>query len=341
MNAARTLINILSDQPRERIHFDLSPLQPFIADSIRYLESPEAHQSIEACPYWPKWDSPWWHMAVLFEMGMADRIPGNTARRLLSEINATHYPYFFRDQPPKEKTPKQDAPCPCSFGNIYQILNAAGVDFDAELPWARGWFVKYQMPDGGLNCDEGAYRCEEANTSSLVGTIACLEAILSTPERLTPEEIAFLDRGAKCLMDRELRLGSPSKFNAEERLCEEDWLKPCFPRLYFYDVLRGLNHVVRWADVLNRPLPASSILRVVEHVCLQFPDGRVRPQRRYDDVSSKWLDESGRWRNGQPASHFSLQKQVSETDRTSPFLTGKWQDAVQAIDRLTERGLIV
>jgi hypothetical protein len=340
MSSLQSLERILSNQPRERIHFDLSFLEPAITESVRYLDSPEAQQSIEVCPYWPKWDSPWWHMAVLFEMGMADKIPKAAARQMFSEINATHYPYFFRDQPPKEKTPKQDAPCPCSFGNIYQILTATGVNVDAELPWARGWFVKYQMLDGGLNCDEDAYKADE-NASSLVGTISPLEAILCTPKKITPEEERFLDRGAKCLIDRELRLGSSSKHNAEERLDEADWLKPCFPRLYIYDVLRGLNFVLRWAEQLNRRLPASAITQVVGHLCASFPDGKVQAQRfSYEGVGTKLFKSSGSWERGYAATIFPLLTQLSELNRDSPFLTAKWQEAVLTIDRLSDRGLI-
>jgi hypothetical protein len=127
--------------------------ESLIHESLNYLASGEASKSIDANPYWPKWNSPWWHMSVLFEMGMAECIPKAIAKKMLAEVKRTHLPYFFREEAPADKGPDQDAPCPCAFGNIYQILSATGLDVDAELPWARGWFLKYQMPDGGLNCD--------------------------------------------------------------------------------------------------------------------------------------------------------------------------------------------
>jgi sulfide:quinone oxidoreductase len=44
-----------------------------------YLSSESALSSIERDPYWPKWDSPWWHMSLLNEMGLAKEIPAAPA----------------------------------------------------------------------------------------------------------------------------------------------------------------------------------------------------------------------------------------------------------------------
>lgn len=152
--------------------------QSAVRQSILYLTSDEAIQSIVTNPYWPKWNSPWWHMSVLFEMGVADQIPKIAAEKMLFEVKRTHLPYFFREDAPLDKASHQDAPCPCALGNLYQILSAADLKVDTELPWARSWFLKYQMSDGDLNCDEDAYRADP-NASSLDGTIAPLEASFS------------------------------------------------------------------------------------------------------------------------------------------------------------------
>jgi hypothetical protein len=333
-----SLSELIAHQPRTPIPLSLSNLEPNIVAIIHSLNSQEAFHSIDANPYWPKWDSPWWQMSVLFEMGMADRIPKKTAQHLLAAAKRTQLPYFFSEDAPKDKREDQEAPCPCSLGNIYQILSATGLNVDEALPWARGWFLQYQMTDGGLSCDEGAYKAGP-NTSSLVGTISPLEAILSNKE-LTPEEIQFLDRGAKCLLDRELRLGSSSEYNAEERLDEEDWLKPCFPRLYFYDVLRGLNFVLHWAERLNRTIPSQSIYEVVRHFSQAFPDGRIQAQRHsYEGCKTRLMTSPGTWTRKE-ATFFPLLNQVSEVGKYSPFLTAQWQKAVATIDRLSQKELI-
>ena len=41
---------------------------------------------------------------------------------------------------------------------MFQVLAASGIDVERALPWIKPWFVRYQMADGGLNCDEAAYR---------------------------------------------------------------------------------------------------------------------------------------------------------------------------------------
>jgi hypothetical protein len=311
-----------------------------VQDSLSYLSSDEAIKDIDANPYWPKWNAPWWHMSVLFEMGMATRIPKRAAEKLLSEVKRTHLPYFFREDAPADKASDQDAPCPCAFGNIYQILNAAGLNVDLELPWARGWFLKYQMPDGGLSCDEDAYKADP-NSSSLVGTIAPLEAILSITRKLSADEEQFLDRGAKCLIDRELRLGSSSKFNADERLDEEDWLKPCFPRFYFYDVLRGLSFVLKWADLRNQIIPKDSIVEVVKHLELRSTNGQICIERHsFEGVFTKLQSESWDWKKRQPATHFPLLDQVSKIGSKSPYLTARWKKTQNLMLDLTRRGLL-
>jgi hypothetical protein len=42
-----------------------------VKSSSDYLQSDEALESIEKDPYWPKWNSPWWHMLLLHEIDLA------------------------------------------------------------------------------------------------------------------------------------------------------------------------------------------------------------------------------------------------------------------------------
>ena len=187
------------------------------------------------------------------------------------------------------------------------------------------------MPDGGLSCDEDAYKAD-SNASSLVGTISPLEAILKTRETFTPEEEQFLDRGAQCLLDRELRLGSSSKHNAEERADEADWLKLCFPRFYFYDVLRGLIFVLLWSKKRKKPIPRHAIEAVVSHLRREFPSGQVQIQRQsFDGVMD---------RKRQPASYFELLDTASASGQDSPFLTKQWNQASSLLSLLQSEELI-
>lgn len=68
----------------------MSELYRSLEESIHYLSTSEAQESIKRDPYWPKWDSPWWHMSVLKEMGLADRIP-KPAVDTMVQVLKNHY----------------------------------------------------------------------------------------------------------------------------------------------------------------------------------------------------------------------------------------------------------
>src|SRR5687768_12234609 len=130
-------------------------LMDAISSLLRYLASDEAQAAIDANVYWPKWNSPWWHFTLLNEMGLAKQIPERAIRKMvegLSTFPVKIFPIHPGDCPPG-MDPVLDTQCHCGNGNIYQALFAWGVDVDRELPWLRSWFLRYQLPDGGLNCD--------------------------------------------------------------------------------------------------------------------------------------------------------------------------------------------
>jgi hypothetical protein len=336
----RTLLAALPAQPS----FSDSEYEPWVRASVEYLGSDEAMKSIDGDPYWPKWDSPWWHITLLNEMGKVNRVPERVIRKLTDTLKTYYLPFFplKPEEIPPGVDPVLNTACHCGLGNIYRALATWGVDVDAELPWVRPWFFRYQLPDGGLNCDCDAYLHSE-RPSSLVGTIAPLEAVLfHTTREFTDEEKRFLDRGAKCLMDREIMRGARGTHNAEEREDEPDWLKPCFPRFYLYDVLRGLHFIVHWALRRDQPLPAGSIEAVVKQLCMRFPDGRIRTERfAYEGIGTRAQDVSGQWQRIPTASYFPLLKQVSALGQVSPYLTRQWAEARAALDHLFEKGQVV
>ena len=211
--------------------------------SVRYLSSDEALKSLDRNLYWPKWDSPWWHMSLVHELGKTKRIPQEIITKMIEKLN---------DMPQKifpvrgEGSTTDPYACHCMIGNMFQILWAWGVDIDDELPWMRPFLLKYQMSDGGLSCDHQAYAITEECPSSMVGTIAVFEAILTCVSRPhTAEEIQFLNKAANFLIQRELVQGSSSSFNAEEVESAAAWGDLCFPRFYFYDHLRGLRALLQ------------------------------------------------------------------------------------------------
>lgn len=314
-----------------------------IDESVRYLASDQAMRSLEANVYWPKWDSPWWHMTLLREMGEAARIPERAVQAMVGALNASPlkiFPVRTEDVPPGTDL-FLGSHCHCALGNIDQALSAKGIRIETVFPWIRDWYSRYQLPDGGLNCDEKAYLASD-QPSSLVATVAPLEAVLSRSDGgFTDNEKAFLDRGAACLLGRELMRGSTSPNNAEERLDEADWLEPCFPRFYFYDVLRGLSFILRRAGVRGRILQFEQVEAAVRHLCGRYPDGRIRQSRHsYEGCRTLLLTETGDWIRGQPATTFPLLKEVSRIGEISAYLSREWVDACRRLLALESQGRI-
>ncbi|MGH2900055.1 MAG: hypothetical protein ACRDMZ_15375, partial [Solirubrobacteraceae bacterium] len=265
---------------------DASPredLEDAIADTVSYLGSDAALRSLAIDVYWEKWHSPWWHMLLLFELGEARRIPARAVTAMVDGLNAMPlkiFPIWPDDAPGANLW--RDCACHCALGCMVRVLAACAVDVDGALPWIKPWFPRYQMADGGLSCDDAAYRVHGECPSSMVGTIAPFEAM--TLGAWTAAQDAFLDRGAAFLFERQLMRGSSSAHNAEERQAEARWLAPCFPRFYFYDVLRGLAALVTWGERGEGAIPRAAVAGVVDHLARAFPDGVVRVQRQGFEV---------------------------------------------------------
>ena len=144
--------------------------------------------------------------------------------------------------------------CHCELAVFYMILASCGCNVDAELPWIREWFLNHQLPDGGLNCSPDA--CRESKKSSMVSTLPPLEAVLFfTESRLHGCRTGdFLDEGARYLTEHRLVCSK-----TDGNVIDDAWLKPLFPRLFEYDILRGMYFLVEWARRTGGPLPVEAI----------------------------------------------------------------------------------
>jgi hypothetical protein len=315
-----------------------------IEDSVRYLASDEALASLEADTYWPKWHSPWWHMLVLHDLGEARQIPASAVTRMIEGVEALplhSFPIRPEDSPPGTD-PRRHSSCHCALGSLYQVLAACGVDVDRALPWIAPWFVRYQMADGGLSCDGDAYLQPDECPSSMVGTIAPFEAmLLGEPAAWTAEHRAFVERAAGFLIERRLVLGSPTRHNAEERASAPAWRKPCWPRFYLYDIVRGIRALVRWAEVTGQAIPLRAVSEVVSELVTRFPDGVIVLERRsFEGVTTIERADTGEWRRA-PASSFALKDLTSELGQPSAYSTRQWSETREGLLRLLAAGQVV
>ena len=300
-----------------------------LQDSVTYLASDAALASVAREPYWPKWDSPWWHMVLLHEIGQSHLIPAPMARAMAGALQTHYHPSFplVESDLPEGIDPYRQLLCHCALGGILQALAGAGLPIDEAFPGARAWFLRYQLPDGGLNCDEAVYT-RPTPRSSMVSSISPLEAVLYHTDRpFTDDEVAFLDAGARYYLERRL-VRSISK----GAVIDEAWLTPCFPRFYEYDVLRGLRFVATWAHRLNRPLPQDAVAETIRHLEAHFADPAF-PTRPWAQAQ-RTIPASGDGPTA-PASSFALLDEVSRPDVARTFLAAEWRRVQATLLQLT------
>lgn len=292
--------------------------------SVEYLESDGALKSIKTDPYWPKWNSPWWHMALLHEMGLAEMIPQKIAHAMLEAIDKHYLHYFpFTEKDAPAGTDFRTVMCHCGLASMYKIFYACDIEVDEALPWVREWFLKYQMPDGGLNCDETAYT-KPSPKSSMVSTLPALEAIITcSRHKFSEEEINFLDRGAKYIINHRLIRSTAGA------VIDETWKQLCFPRFYEYDILRGFSFLAKWSAVRGRELPEEIISEGVDIIKSHLDEKGefiVVKRRSYEGAKTFVISNDGSYTPKKAATTFPLLELVSKKDELSPYLTNEWNE---------------
>ncbi|MCM3781580.1 hypothetical protein M3231_01215 [Neobacillus mesonae] len=286
-----------------------------IEESIRFLESsPNLEVSSEYSRH--KWNGAWWHMAALYEMGEVKKIPEFAIVRAKYLLETQVWQTFIispNDHPTSESDKMKMDCCHCELAVYYMILKAYGCDLDNELPWIREWLLKHQLPDGGLNCDPDAY--VYSHKSSIISTLPPLEAILlHTDREFTEQEAIFLDEGARYLIEHRLVC---TKHDGS--IINKDWLKPCFPRFFEYDILRGMSFLAEWSRRRNIELPAELLIEGMERLKPFIGEGGVRIGRQVFDPQGPWGGQT-----------FPLLETLARIGEVSPYLT-------RQLDRVIER----
>ncbi len=323
----------IANKPTAQI--DPVDIKAEVDQSLAYLASQEAMDSLAIDPYWPKWHSPWWHLLLLHELGLGTLIPSRVAGAIVKSLNDHYLKVFpFKEQEvPDGIDPLNQIACHCQLGTIHQVLTGSGINVDIELPWLRPWYLKYQLDDGGLNCDEAAYS-RPLPKSSVVSTLPPLEALLNCQDK-TAEELECLDRGASYLIDKKLYMRKSGI------AIDTEWLKLTFPRFYHYDVLRGLSFLLNWATLRQSPLPLDSIMPVVQNIDDDFDSGSVCIQRaEWQGMNTRYYDVKEEVWKRSCVSTFELLESTGKLGLPSKTLTGQWSQAKSQISGLIELGLI-
>ncbi|MCJ8346814.1 hypothetical protein MJH12_14830, partial [bacterium] len=241
-----------------------------LQQSLDFLSSKESHSQIQEDPYWPKWHGPWWHVLALVEIGQEKLIPQEMISALKRSVEKNTLDFFplLEKEIPDGIDPYRNIICHCALGSYLKILLLTEENFC--LPqWIKDWFVKYQLQDGGYNCDDESYHKIPAK-SSLVSTLPMLESLLillRDTESFHDEEklqmTQVLDQGAHYFLKRNLLC----KSSDQNQVINEDWLKLTFPRFYELDALRILSFLQKWSQFRQTPLKIEPIKMVLEHLC--------------------------------------------------------------------------
>jgi hypothetical protein len=298
------------------------------------LNSDAAVQSLLRDPYWPKWDSPWWHMQLLYEMVLVKQIPEKSMQAFVSVLKRHYLPVFpiHEKDVPAGTDPYRQIACHCAMGSAYQLIFNYGIDVDAELSWMRPWFLKYQLPDGGLNCDEKAYT-KLTPKSSIVSSLPCFESILFCRSKpLTDDEEAFLSAAATYLLRQRI-----FRKQSTGEVIDRDWLEVRFPRFYEYDFLRGFYFLAKWREISGQSIPDDLTDEVEKLIQKQLTSNGLK-LLRYNlfDRRSYNPSELNGWSWGD-ATEFELMKSVSFEGATCDVLTSHWNEVKPRAATVRER----
>ncbi len=326
---------------------NIEPIKPHLNNDLtevtKDLASEHSLQSIHRDPYWPKWDSPWWKMVLLMEMGETSRIPAETARLMLREIDSQYLHFFplVEAELPEGCDPYMDIICHCALGTMVKLFTKLGIDVNREWDWVFPWFERYQLPDGGYNCDEAVYT-KDTPRSSFLSTLPMLEALLEYGQSemgvLAPSQLKVLEKGVEYILKRKL-FRSVSKDMA---VISQSWLEPVFPRFYDYDILRGLSFLTEWAVWTKSPLSLENIGEAVDILSKRCgSDGLFIPgSRDFTAEGTREPKDDGKWEFVKKAGMFPLLETVSSKEVSSYFLTMEWNRNKSKIEKLKESGLL-
>jgi len=296
------------------------------------LTTTYAIESIKLDPYWPKWNSPWWKALLLSEAGRSELIPKQFIEEMIEALNR-HYLHYFplvETDIPEGCEPYRQIMCHCALGNMCRLMELCGYEVDKQIPWFGDWCERYQLPDGGYNCDEAAYT--KSKKSSFLSTLPMLEAMLSIYKRAGYESInKSLEAGAQYLLNHAVYKSSTGK------LITEVWLQLSFPRYYDYDVLRGLSFLAEWAVVFGKTLPQDIVADCLKQIEPALDEnGLIRITEDKIAVEGSLVQNGSVWVWNEKASRFPALDMFGKVGMVSLPLSRQWLKLLEHLHLVIE-----
>jgi hypothetical protein len=219
----------------------------------------------------PEWTSTTWSLALLRVFGLdpAGAVARDAVGRVRDQVRWEHDGERFFDGEVE----------PCINGRAVALGAYFGVDVEPVVTRLLG----EQMSDGGWNCEQ-----ENGSTrGSFHTTINVLEGLLEYEQAVgdAPDVAAARLRGQEYLVERRmfrsLTTGQPVEY---DRTTEGPvaWSEFSFPTYWYYDVLRGLDHLrAAGAAPDDRLTDAIELVRSKRDAQGRWPLENVHPGRRY------------------------------------------------------------
>ncbi len=242
------------------------------------LESDHALAMIERDVYWPKWDSPWWYILLLDETGLIEQVPVDVFKELLTCADRQYLKFFptTEDELDGDVNGYTEIMCFCFLGSLMKVASKLDFDVFAHVPWAKEWITRYQLSDGGYNCDEAAYT--GSRKSSILSTTVMLEGMIEYAQ-YSQEVDVFVPNMVKAvsyLLKHQLFLSSSG-----EAIKGTDWDKLIFPRFYEYDFARGLEAIFDFLRLTGKKVRHSSIAKALDLIDAKVAAGLNHSEKQW------------------------------------------------------------
>ena len=217
--------------------------------------------------------------------------------------------------------------CFCALGTLCRILAEASIDMREHLSWTADWFERYQLPDGGWNCDEAVYLKAHAH-SSILSTVVMMEALTGLIRlRIgSASERGVLERAIRYLVKHRIIRRSDGS------LIDPNWLRPAWPSFYFYDLLRGISALADACDAIGMRIPRDPTIESLDLLNTFF---KHRPWsiRRDAENAGSLVIETGSWSWNQSAAAFRIPDFVKVSEVVTDAVNRRIRRLLEILER--------
>ncbi len=274
--------------------------------------------------YWPKWSATVWQLILLAEMGMPSDHPAVKAGceyflKIMDSQDRSWPPRDYSDKDEQGQWPSWRSVWePCVTGNMARTLTVFGFGEDPRIREMFEWLIRYQLPDGGWNCEPGPWG-KEVHHSSFMSTIEPLWAFSALDRQHWPKGgREAVERGAEFMLMHRLY-----KSDRTGHVINEEWTKLHFPLFYFYDILHGLRVLtVLGYSQDERMSDARDLLQSKRLADGTWPMEATFLQSLRKNLSKD--SKTGEWgvAKGEAVAHVpEIYKSLGAVGRTNPWVT--------------------